>query len=524
MSSRRYAKAFAFVLPFLLYLALPAATMNGDGFGYHSRALSPNWFDKLVPGHLLYIPLLAGIGRLAPAFGMTPANAMLLINQVAGAGAVGFFFLTAGRCRLSLFGQCLAATGLGTSFGFWIQATDLEAYALAVFFVVVTLYAVTRFIESAALCWIGLAGVCTGLAALFHLVTATLGATALLAIVLVRGKRSASALGLYLATAAVVFGIPVATIGFGLQHLSSMQAVTHWLLSADHGFKSELGLMSLPRAAYGFARTIVVLESLWSASHAWIAVKAGALVVATGWLGWQGARFRRQLSPEGRTLLLALIPFTALQTLLGVWYFGSDSERWIFIMPVVWLAIGAIVATLPVRKQVIAATGVAILGAVNLCTGIGPLATDHSTEERVRVLVDHAEMPTLVITPGHDWLSYLSFYAPDARHVEVMSLFALARKHEGNADALFREVTARMDDANRQGRSVLLIRVLDPQENFREDPWQLLETLNCGPRRLQGWFQQRTWEGLCWGEGKTRLRVYRLSTEAEERLSRMSTE
>jgi hypothetical protein len=526
----------AFLLPLTVYLALPAAVMNGDGFGYYNRALSPDWLDKLSPGHLLYTPLLAGLGRAALALGLPPLIVMRLVNQLAGAGAIALLYATARRCGLDRLGGGLAAAGLAVSFGVWVQATDLEAYALPLYFVTAGLYAMSRFAETGRPAWAAAMGACTGLAALFHLVTATLGAAAVLLIIragqgsptTIRDRERAgcgnpsltvASLCAYLVTAAVVFGGPVLLFGLVMLRLPSTPAVVRWLLTADHGYPVPFGVLSLPRAAYGFLRTLIALDSFWTAPLAQTVLKAGGMLLGFGWLAWQWRTHRIRLSRLLRTLTIALVPFAALQIGLGVYYFGSDSERWVFLMPVCWLIAGAGAAELPARQRMLAALSVAALALVNLTQGIGPLATDRSTPERVRALTRLLDRPGVVVTPGHDWLSYFHFFAPEQRDTEILSLFLLAREHPGEPDAVLGEVRRRLDAARRNSRPVLLLRVLDPHENFHEDPWQMLAGLGLGPRQTRAWFNRFTWQAIALDDD-ARTPLFRLTGGPHDRAAR----
>ena len=48
---------------------------------------------------------------------------------------------------------------------------------------------------------------------------------------------------------------------------------------------------------------------------------------------WAG----QSISLVGSQVTRLALPFTAI----GVYYYGSDSERWLFLMPAAWLILGA---------------------------------------------------------------------------------------------------------------------------------------------------------------------------------------
>jgi hypothetical protein len=94
-------------------------------------------------------------------------------------------------------------------------------------------------------------------------------------------------------------------------------------------------------AVYGFARTFLFLEFFYGAPRWVIAFKGVFLLAIVFWLAWRAAVIRGRAPHAVPRFGLALAPFLLLQAAVGVRFFGSDTERWIFIAPAVWLALGA---------------------------------------------------------------------------------------------------------------------------------------------------------------------------------------
>lgn len=112
----RWEGLLAFLLPFVIYLALPALTINGDGLGYYYTVLGGDWVAKLQPGHLLYSPLMTVLGRAAEAMHLLGVRqTMLLSDQLVGAAGVYLTLRVAHGLGLNRFDQWVAALGLAFS-------------------------------------------------------------------------------------------------------------------------------------------------------------------------------------------------------------------------------------------------------------------------------------------------------------------------------------------------------------------------------------------------------------------------
>ena len=118
----------------VLYLCTAPAVVNADGLGY--LKLLPHNF---AAGHLLYMPLLRAAtqplgdglraGRLVNALlGGTGVVLMYgIVRRTLGALPLGRPY-AASDVR---FAATFAAAGLAVSYGYWVQGSDVEAYAAA---------------------------------------------------------------------------------------------------------------------------------------------------------------------------------------------------------------------------------------------------------------------------------------------------------------------------------------------------------------------------------------------------------
>ena len=89
---------------------------------------------------------------------------------------------------------------------------------------------------------------------------------------------------------------------------------------------------------------------------------------------------RRGLPPlPWRIYLLWVAPYA----LLGVLFFGSDSERWVFLLPVLWL-FASVLVTLRLGRRPLAIVTILYLLIINWTTGLWPAHQDAGRCKRVQ--------------------------------------------------------------------------------------------------------------------------------------------
>jgi hypothetical protein len=492
-----------------LYALLPAAITNGDGMGYHDSIMRGPWWTTFRAGHLLYAPAMSLLWSLVSAIGPVSLHRVMLVaNQLAGGFAVYLLYRVADQLGVAPFGRAVAAAGLAISYGFWIQASDVETYALSVVFVVASMHRMAIYLarphrRSAA----GL-GLLNGLATLFHLTSATLAASSVLLILGVAGRPAggrARAVLAYGAVLAAVVGVPYVAVAGLIEGVRDAGRFFGWISSAGHGYVVTLDALSVPRAVYGFARTFLFLEFFYDAPRWVIAFKGVFLLAIVFWLTWRVSVIRGRAPHAVPRFALALTPFLLLQAAVGVRFFGSDTERWIFIAPAVWLALGAWVPAFPGGARAVMVGLLALLFAVNLVQGIWPLATDTQVQERVVALGAVLPEKALVITPGQDWFGYYRHFT--GRDTLSISLITLALRHGRNQDEFWGHLRRSVEEARRAGTPVVLLRVLDRDENLKATPWQELAAFGYGPERIREWAATYRWVEQQLGDAR-RTRIY----------------
>jgi hypothetical protein len=362
---------------------------------------------------------------------------------------------------------------------------------------------------------LALLGALNGIAGLLHIATVAL-VPASAALILLRERsgwrRLGTALLVYAAALLLFLVIPVLAIGFGFLGLTTAAEILPWLTSSRHGYRVVVNALSIPRAAYGLARTFVFLEFFWAAPKWVIALKGAVFLAVAAWAIRHIRPVWGRLDPPARSVRRAVLLFVALQAALGAYFFGSDTERWVFIAPLLWLALADAVSLASASQQRLAALIVGAMFTVNLVQGIWPAATDRSTEARVRALAEILPgKAVVVITPGEDWLGYYHYFTGE--RLDRLDLLDVAMRTRDDHAAFYAEIERRIDRAREAAGTVLMIRVIDPSENYRVSAWQALAAFGYQPPQVREWFGRYRWDEMRLND-PAHTRVYRLRAPA----------
>ncbi|MBI4508389.1 MAG: DUF2723 domain-containing protein, partial [Deltaproteobacteria bacterium] len=465
-----------FVL-FALYALSAPAVINGDGVGYVRAARADS---APVPGHLLYLPLLKLLMYLCPRHLVEAAR---LVNALAGALGVLCVYLAMGMLisdkRSALFGSL----GLALSHGYWVQAADVETYALAALGVYSTFLALCAFRARPALArlaWI----VLLATASAFVHVTNLLFLACVAVGVGWPSKGVAIALRRRLAMATVACVVPLLVVVMAhawvamVKNGQSPPEAWAWFRGAGHGFVYLFRPYNLTSAIHGFAKALVFAPNVHEAD---ISVTLGQFLfglVPLG-IGCGLVAFRARSLP--RLPLAMLIAWAAPYIVIGILFFGDDSERWIFVLPVFWLLVAAALqASRPTRMGMHL---VAYLAIVNLVTAVIPGKAEITARWKARAVDGLVSSGDLVVFPGHDWDEYIGFY--DERDISVFPLaFHVGSRGKDNA-------LSYLEDQVRwtRGRDgqVFVVRVLDDDPGPRG--WDELHLLGFPRKEAAAYFR-----------------------------------
>jgi hypothetical protein len=255
-----------------------------------------------------------------------------------------------------------------------------------------------------------------------------------------------------------------------------------WIRTAQHGFAYGGGLYRLADAIYGLSKALVYSPYLYEADAQRLVgqlLLGLAPLVALGVLAYLE---RRALPPlEWRLYALWVAPYA----LLGVLFFGSDSERWLFVLPVLWLLAAVALAIRPGRAR-IAVWVLAYLAAANLCTGIWPQHRDAGGTRARAESVAHLLHPgDLLVFPGHSWDEYVSWYARPELKIEPFPFVYYAARD--GFDACWARLDREVAAARARGGQVIAVRLFDDDETAEPDPrgFDELAALGMGKSRLR---------------------------------------
>ncbi|MCC7354844.1 MAG: DUF2723 domain-containing protein, partial [Anaerolineae bacterium] len=310
----------------LLFGLFPNRDFLGDGLLYaYDVERGQGLFH---PHHVLYNPtgylLLALLRPLGVSRVLGP---LTLLNSVAGALAIGFFYLLLKHLTGERGWAAGGAALFGLSFGWWLYAISVETYTIPILFLVVALYLVARWPLSSAEPPLSLAwqlAVLSALACLYHQSHIFfVPGLALWAWGRLRAGRG------FLLTYLVVTGSLVAMgylVAAGLAgQLGSPGAFTYWLTSYAHRGMWGQGLTwrSSPVLGSTLARAV------WALPKSFLVGSAGRVLAVLLGLAFAGS-LAILLLRRGRAALDALRREGALVGAAVVWFilYGGFTFWW----------------------------------------------------------------------------------------------------------------------------------------------------------------------------------------------------
>jgi hypothetical protein len=251
---------------------------------------------------------------------------------------------------------------------------------------------------------------------------------------------------------------------FGVRH-HDLHGAIRWVLTAQHGFVSGGGPYRFADAVYGFAKALVWSPYLYEADAQKLIgqfllglVPLGAFVV-----GLVTAR-RGLARVDAPALVWWIVPYA----LLGVAFFGSDPERWIFVLPAVWILAAALLLQL-VRPARAAWPVLLWIGVFNLVTAVWPAHHDHWPRQKAEATAALLHDGDLVIFPGHSWDEYIVFYGK--AHVEPFPVSYYAARD--GAEACWARLDREAAEARARGGRLFVVRVLDDSDVDPRGFWEL---------------------------------------------------
>jgi hypothetical protein len=460
--------------------------VDGDGLAHASRAIYQGFLSGMEPKHPLEAALLRCVYLPLDAAGFRDQtfSGFLAVSHLA---AIGIFWLLARRVYpiflQDRFVSYWCALAVVLSYGLLSRGVTIEVYAPALFLDVLLmaycLHANFRRASSAAL-----AGLLFVLATGLHVTNALLGPF-ILAVIGRRAGRERALCAIVAFAAASVLALGAMGLLLLLGHGArlwppDLSAITPKPDPQPSG--SVLG--RLARFFYGMSRAIAFLPDFVDLhrAHTTVYVILGVLVILLVMrLARPGSRRQRLFEPPfPAALALLVVPFVVV----GFAYYPSDPERWLFLLPVIWLVLGRVwdlyqpvggeFLTRSRSKSLLAAL-VMLLGLYNSVFGVLPEARANRDLEGMRRLIQYAAPADLVISPSGVTGAVYEFYLGSPPYFENFKLLSLARTYPGDptrAQIELRDATA---DALRRGRRVWVYDLLgEGRVKHQGFPWSYL--------------------------------------------------
>jgi hypothetical protein len=478
---------------FISLAALQPRMPDGDGLAHASRAIYEGFLEGMEAKHLTYAAVLHSVYVPLRVLNLH-SYAISALSMTSHLAAVGIFLLLA-RTIYPLFIKdhliaSLSALGTVASFGIMSRAVTIETYSLALLTDVALI----------AVCLKGnldqwritvAAGLLFVLAVGFH-VTNVLLAPCVLALLVIRGQRSTvmSRLvwfgGTVIAGMSILLGLFLAGKHAGAQPLDWAQIFPNADVQPSLGLLGHLG-----RAAYGFARAIAWVPPLPELSMGFatgygLAMVVGLLVVLylfSAGLWQRRARYR----PVWIILALVIVPFTAI----GIYYFPSDPERWLFLTPAVWLVIGLIWSEyrpapgiLLTRTKSLMLLGI-IVASLGLYNGLYKLLPEAQHNRELVGLKELAKVTSasdLVITPTVITSDINEFFLQKPLDCDNLTFTGLVDKYGGNRADLQSYLRAQITEKLQHGAPVYVHRVINEGHVAAKGyPWAHFTEFNYSP-------------------------------------------
>jgi len=278
------------------------------------------------------------------------------------------------------------------------------------------------------------------------------------------------------------------------------------LILPHRGTQPALDLVGfLSRAAYGFARTVAFLpyiRELGTALAVLYVVVAGGVFLLWAHLARKG--FLADLGKNGRLLSMLLL-LAAPFIFVGLCYYPSDPERWLFLMPPFWLVIGLAwdqhdPATC---RRTVSWDSPILLGAIVIGVGAynaAALLPDVLANRGLAGLRELSKLTTdddLVISPSGVTGRINEFYLDRLITAENLTLMALVREHGADLHGTQADLADRIDRALQEGRRVFVFGLIgEGHEKQRGYPWAYMEH-DYGPETFLAVLEKYGQDPIC---------------------------
>lgn len=359
-----------FVVALIVYLLSMSNIFNGDGLGY-ARLVETADFDRLcsVSARLLFCPSGKVLHEVAHFIGfpIRSVRSLQALNAIFGAAGVAIFFLAAYLISRSRWMSLVAALGFGGSLAYWFWSTNATSYPGNICFLVLTLYLLLKLAQArshdgiaGSAVWIGVAHAFAG----FYWLTAILLVPAVTMSILIVSDRAefrlrAKAAAAYILSFGACLFVPLFAAGLITGRVSSLSDFPAWLTAASYGIPPDLSLLNFSRGVIGFSSSVfrlvdlgpLVKSTVWGVpfveqSRAGVYAELGVIAALWATISVMTVAFaicRKRIMREHPRQVIILLLWVALPAVFGLVWLGSDTERWLAVLPAMWLLMVVVV-------------------------------------------------------------------------------------------------------------------------------------------------------------------------------------
>lgn len=510
---------FLSILLFALTMSLRPLAVDGDGAYHSTRAMYKSFLAGVDPKHPLAAALLRAVYLPLQAAGLKRAS-LVGFTAVSALCAVGTFLLLE-RIIFPRFIRAwpvslLCALGVVLSYGVLSRSSTIEVYSPALFLdVALTAYCLrsdftrSRHVVAASLLLVVAVG--------FHITNVLIIP---FVVALVIGRAPQDRINRTLLWGSATFLLGMAAIVF-LLWLGPGRA--EWppdlaLILPQRDPQPALGLVGrLSRGAYGFARTVAFLPYIRELRGA---LAVPYVVVAGGvFLLWAHLARKGFLADPGKNvrLLSMLLLMAAPFIFIGFCYYPSDPERWLFLMPPLWLLIGLAwdQQNPATYRRTVSWDSPILLGAIVLGLGAynsAALLPDALANRGLAGLKELSMLTSdddLVISPSGVTGRINEFYLDRLITAENLTLMALVQEHGADLHGTQADLADRIDRALQKGRGVFVFNLIgEGHEKQRGYPWAHMEH-DYGPETFLAVLQKYGQDTIC-SPSRTSVGIIRL--------------
>lgn len=478
----RRARAIDGVLAGLLLIALwqlQPVMPDGDGLAHALRAIYSTYLDGIDVKHPLYAAFLRVISQISVLVGLRP-HTIELLSFSSHLAAVGIFLLLARHLYPMFMTKTIAtlsAAGVVVSYGLLSRGSTIEVYAPALCADVGLLAFILKSTARPAAFGM-IAGVLFLVALGFH-VTNILIAPLVVALLIYRVGRNRAVFTVMIFGATVSVGLL-----FFVMSLLAARGLSLWppdiLALAPKGDPQPPMslLVRLGRAVYGMARTIGYLPPVRELTPAFGGAYIAASVtvgVALFYLAWRGQFLRRRdYIPLFGVLAIGSFPFI----LMGIYYFPSDPERWLFLLPIGWLVIGLIIANGSEGRQARVPSPVIGLTVLVVCITaynayeLFPQTRVNRDLLGLQELTSRVSTDDLVISPGGINSRIYEFFLAPHPPFRNLTIVELVARYGSDRQNLEGELQRQIHETFAQGHRVYVHRLINEGHRKGENyPW-----------------------------------------------------